>query len=493
MIIEYFIIVALASIIRLAPICIMSGSVGVDQWSWRALIDELRRNKKFPPELPCFILDSKQWYPPLFLLLMAKLPFIVYDRFSSIFAVLIDICRLGLLMWFLDGQDLRISGLVAGFVYAFTPILVTYNQQINPRGLAALFFDMVVLAALGIHYSSIGNVGFLFLGILLPLVLLTHKMTTQLMFFAVVVLSIVYKNIMYLLVLPISVVLALLISGGYYWNVIKAHCDIVSFWYANWRWSGANPILESPVYGETDYETPTKFYRRGLYAAFRRLVYVFGFNPWVSISIFLFAYVWFNGVAVVDLEVSVFFWVLIIFSFSLITTIVPVFRCLGQGYLYSYNASFPAAALIGLLATNLSNELYFQSALLFGLFLCFIALFVFFKKVLKSNTARFDASLEECIEYLKTLPAGLVMCLPQHWHDVVAYKTGMPVLWGGHGYGFSLIAPIFPRLLLDIKTLQKKYSVSYLLTYEGYCNDRFISDLPECSVICIGSYRIYRF
>jgi hypothetical protein len=59
----------------------------------------------------------------------------------------------------------------------------------------------------------------------------------------------------------------------------------------------------------------------------------------------------------------------------------------------------------------------------------------------------------KAIAYLKQLPHGVVMCLPQHWHDVVAYQTGKTVAFGGHGFGFNLLQPIFPRLMMPVQRM----------------------------------------
>lgn len=85
------------------------------------------------------------------------------------------------------------------------------------------------------------------------------------------------------------------------------------------------------------------------------------------------------------------------------------------------------------------------------------------------------------------------MCLPQHWHDVTAYRTGKPVAFGGHGYGFDLLQPVFPRLLIPIKEFISAYKIRYLLLLRGYANDKFLADLPNASIEIFGDYIIYCF
>ena len=76
------------------------------------------------------------------------------------------------------------------------------------------------------------------------------------------------------------------------------------------------------------------------------------------------------------------------------------------------------------------------------------ALFKFFQALRSSRTMKVDEQLERALTRLTELPEGTVMCLPPHWHDVVAYRTGKPVAFGGHGFGIELLQPVYPRLLV---------------------------------------------
>lgn len=104
-----------------------------------------------------------------------------------------------------------------------------------------------------------------------------------------------------------------------------------------------------------------------------------------------------------------------------------------------------------------------------------------------------DEDLDQAIRRLAELPEGTVMCLPQHWHDVVAFRTGKAVAFGGHGYGFRLLQPVFPRLLVPVGQLIREQNVAYLLVWPAYVNKRFLDDLPPSEVEQCGEYCIYRF
>jgi hypothetical protein len=258
-------------------------------------------------------------------------------------------------------------------------------------------------------------------------------------------------------------------------------------------------VLESPVYGEPGFESPSRYYRSGWRSWCRRLAFVIGFNPWVPIALALMGVASFTGHVSVLPERAVLAWTLLCLTFALITTLVPALRCLGQGYLYGYNGAFPAAVMLGQLALIANEhpgaylEGLFQVGLILGGIACLAGLAAFFRAMARSRTARIDADLDRAIEALARLPQGAVMCLPQHWHDAVAWRTGKPVLFGGHGYGFKRLEPFFPRVLVPVRQLMGQYDIRYLLTLEGYCNARFMADLPAHERTEFGRYVLCRF
>lgn len=487
-------LVALTLVLRVIPAVLAPRSAGVDQWFWRAYIEKLKRDKLFPPRLPQFLLDEAQWYPPLFPVVMAKLPAALFSEHGRYLAVLIDLARLVVLVlathWLSGSVE---AAVVAGAAYLSTPLLVSYNMQLNPRGMAALFLDLCWLsvAALLLRDATpwLWCLALLFAG----LVLLTHKMTTQIFWFVSLAGAGLSGRIELALLVPGGMVAAYLLSGGFYRKVLRAHADIILFWHRNWRWTGSNPILESPIYGEPGAESPTKYYRSGWRPWLRRLQFVVGFNPWAPAVLVIGAIAHVHGQAFSEAETWVMAWLALCLAFALLTTLVPVLRCLGQGYLYGYNAGFPAALALGMSWRAMGNMGLWQAVVALTTVACLVGLAAFFRTLRGSRTMKVDIQLEGAIARLAALPRGTVMCLPQHWHDAVAYRTQHPVLFGGHGYGFRRLQDVFPRLLAPATTLIARHGVKYLLTYEGYCNQRFLADLPAAQIEHFGDYRLYLF
>lgn len=494
MLVAFVAVLALALLLRLLPVWVAPGGAGVDQWFWKAYIERLRATRQFPPELPQFIYDEKQWYPPLFPWLLSRLPASAFDQYGHVFADAIDLLRMALLFW----ATWTLTGsygctLVAGIAYACTPLLISYNMQLNPRGLGALLLDSALLLVGAILLFDAPAWLWILAAILTGLMLITHKMTTQLFCFLCLAGASVAGEWRLAAMIPVSVLTALLLSRGFYLNVLRAHWDIVSFWHRNWRWLAAHPVRESPIYGEAGYETPTKYFRSGVKGWIRRIQFLGGFNPWAwSVLILAGAGYLHKGIPARQ-EVWVLGWLTLTLAFSLLTTVMPWMRSLGNGYLYGYNSIFPAALALGLSFVHMRESPLWWALVGLTLFACAAGIMIFLRTLRNSRTLKVDVDLDRAMAHIAQLPRGVVMCLPSHWHDVVAYRTGQPVAYGAHGYGFRRIEHVFPRLMIPIKDVIRRDRIRYLLSHEGYLPENFILDLPKHRVEGFGAYRIYSF
>ena len=488
-------LVLFAFALRVAPIALSPRGAGIDHWFWKNYIETYRREKQFPPSLPQYILDDHQWYPPLFPLLLARLPARIFSRLEALISVAIDLIRmlmlLGVAYW--RTQDLSVVA-VAGLLYATTPIHIIYNVNLNPRGLAALMLDGLLLLLL--LMLNPGGPWWIWPVIVVGsgLILLTHKMTSQLFWFLILGTALIYQNWLLLLLIPLSVLAALVLSGGFYRNVMRAHLDIVSFWSRDrkWRWIGADPIRESPIYGDGKYERPRKLHPTGVRGMVGQWVRLLGFNPaaWFACLI-VFDRLGFEPVLIFPTIMLV--WLLLLCLLACLTTFVSWLKCIGAGNLYLYNATLITSLLLG--QTFKQNYIPELSLLFIAgiLSLNTIALIVGYMEFYRNKRGRVHAGLEQMMERLRDLPRGVVMCIPANWYEVVAYKTGQPVLWGGHGVRLRNLEPTWPRLLIPVSEIVPRYRVRYLLTMDGMLTDNFVADLPPARLVSVGEYRLYCF
>ncbi len=488
-------VVLLALGLRFAPLSFSTRGAGIDHWYWKSYIDTYRRDKRFPPSLPQYILEDHQWYPPLFPLLLSELPAGVFDRFDTLIAIAIDLVRLLILLavayWQSSGAVSVIA--IAGLLYATTPILVSYNVQLNPRGLAALMLDcllILLLVQLDLHGPWWA---WPIIAVLSGLILLTHKMTTQLFWFLVFGTSLIYRNWLLLLLIPSSVAAALILSRGFYVKVLRAHWDIVSFWNRNWRWIGADLIRESPIYGDGTHERTQKLHRRGVTGVLQQIVTLFSFNPaaWIG-CLLAYERLWL-GSPVLIFPTYLLVWLLLACAFACMTTFVKWLKCLGAGYLYVYNASLISPLLLGI-AFKQTRVPELSKPFILGALACnvvaVVAYYVFF---FRNKRARVHEGLEQVIDALRQMPRGVVMCVPANWYEVISYKTGHPVLWGGHGFGFRKLEPTFPRFLIPIRSILENYRVRYLVTMDGMLTPAVTAELPPARRVSHGEYHLYCF
>jgi hypothetical protein len=489
----YFIaIIIFSAALRLLPHFFAPHGVGVDHWFWRAYIEEYRKNGVFPPVLPQFLLDIQQWYPPLFPLILSKLPQRFFDQYSHVLAVLIDLVRLSLLMFAAYLVTGRTNSMVAaGLIYSLTPILISSNTQLNPRGLGALFLDLTVLLLIWLVWHDAAVWFWGLVALISGLILLTHKMTTQLFWFSSILAGIVFMDWRLLMLVPVSIGSALIISRGFYIKVLKAHWDIVSFYYKHWKWGSAHPVRESPIYGEPKYETSTKFFRSGFSGFVYTMQYLFGFNPWGWVVLVASLLVYGPSTNLTAEDLWMIQWLGLTLLFIILTTFVPSMRCLGRGYMYNYNAAFPASLLVAMIWGGHKHTHLVNLLLAITLLACLAGIIFYLWKLKHSKTLKVDSDMEVIIGHLQKSLDGVVLCLPNHWDDLIAYRTNHKVLAGGHGYGFKLLEQIFPRILRPIAEIIGEYKVKYLLTIDGYLPDNFIKELSTSSVTSFGIYRLY--
>ena len=488
-------LIALGFAFRWLPLALAQHGAGIDHWYWKAYVETYRREGQFPPSLPQYVLEDDQWYPPLFGWLLTRLPGDVFDRFAALIAIGIDLARMLLLLvyaWHVTDRSIAVV-VVAGLLYATTPIQVSYNIQLNPRGLAALILDGVLLLVLTQLDPSGPWWAWLVIVFLSGLILLTHKMTTQLYWFLVVGTAVLYGRWPLLLLLPASVAAALLLSRGSYVKVVRAHMDIVAFWNRNWPWVGSDLLRESPVYGDGSYERPEKLHRTGILGRIRQAATMVYFSPaaWIA-CLLVYERLWLKS-PVLIFPSYLLVWLLLVCLFAILTTWMKPLKCLGAGYLYLYNGSLLSALLLGITYKQTLVPQVSQPFII-GAILCNLAALAVYVRHFQTNPRqRVHEELDSLIDELRTLPRGVVMCIPPNWYEVVAYKSGHPVLWGGHGFGFRKLEPTFPRLLLPLGSLIERYDIRYLLTMDGMLTPQFAAEVPTGRVVSRGAYRLHCF
>ena len=191
-----------ALIIRVIVHLVKREPFGVDAWYYLLVADEIKKNKRMPPKLSCYLLDEeKQYYPPGFFILLSLLPKKFLREYNWLISPLIDCIQMYLLYLFsyLFTQNIVLS-LAAAVIYSITSTLIWENLNLNSRSFGNILFTINVI--LLIFYLENNSYLFLILLVLSGIsILFTHKMSTQAMVFIFIGFSIVYKSYSLILIL----------------------------------------------------------------------------------------------------------------------------------------------------------------------------------------------------------------------------------------------------------------------------------------------------
>lgn len=429
-------------------------SKAVDQWYWLNYRDEVRKNKKFPPQLPQYLLEIKQWYPPIFGWFLSILPDRIF-KFSSIITQILSLLRLSLVFLFayIIGTDLSFSLFLAVLIYITAPILVYYDNQINSRIFGAILLDVLLLLFYG-YYEL--NIYILIVPILFftILILFTHKMSHQLYVFLLLAMSIVYLSFVPIFIYLLSTILAF---GLNYKKYLKHHIEIVKFWYRNRYKLGAHQFYESKIYGTKDYIYKNRLHGKGVRFFLKKTSLIVGMFPFAIFIVLNINYDFFGYIFLAT------------FVFILITGFLDIFLCLGSAMLYVYNLVTISAFF--LVANNIEFTIWYNIILLVCVFAMTIFSIYKFYRGLKTKSLNDD--LSEAIEFTRKSSLDRLLVIPFQLPDEIAYKTKKKVFWGGHGYGFLWLEPYFPTFNVGIQEAINEWNLGAIFLEKGYWKELF--------------------
>jgi len=439
---------------------------GVDTWYYLLSVEEFKKRKKIPIKLSNYLLEKEeQWYPPGFIIFLSFFPLRFLKKYHWVLNPLIDsfhLIFLYLFTYFITGN---IEGaILVGLVYALTPTLIVENSTLNSRGLGNFLLTLVLISIYGFILNQ--NLWWL-----LPLVifgfflLMTHKMATQALIFLLLGLSATLRDWHYLVIFGLIFLAVFLFSKGFYWNILKAHKEILIFWRKNLRNLGAHQIYDAPIYKKENAERGSfsVFYGKGIKGIIKQSVRLFSHNPWIVFMIFL-PIILVGGSFLTNF---LFWWLVLIYFLIILTTFFPPLRFLGEGYKYIKFAIFPQGFLITNLIVTTNNNLFLV------LFLTVLLLSLY--AILRTRKTYYEIkneSLTEIVNFLQKNSQDGVMCLPTHLADFVTYFTQKKVLWGTHGTDgtgrWAKIEEFFPVLQKPIEYFFEKYSLNFLLLDKNF-------------------------
>jgi len=466
----------LGVVVRITPLLPPSGE-GCDSWYYLSYIREFRRSRQFPIRLRTYVLDiEEQWYPPLFPLVLYLFPAKLLDRFHWLVAPMFDLGQMALVLGVVAATNQSAVTLaVAGLTYALMPTLIDECQSLSSRPFGSLFATIALL----ILIEASGPRSVIMAGLAVSVVLLGHKLSSQLLFVALPLLSLVTTDWRYVSALAAGIVLAFVLSGGFYRKVLLGHLDILRFWSRNHYYYTAHQFADSPIYGKGP--TSYRYYRPGWRGGLKTALRLFVHQPF---ALWLIA-LWPLG----EQRDAFYWWAVAVALAATLTTAIPRLRFLGEGHRYWKLAALPLAYIGAVAIAN-------RDVAAIGVFLVAVAVSVAAdaRLWLAARTAERGRSqaIEAAVEFLCQLRAEPVLCLPLTLADRVAYSTEQAVIWGGHSAGFSLLEGFYPVLTRPISEFVKRWSVGALLLDRSFVDPASIGLELRPPIFEAGRLGIYQ-
>jgi len=422
----------------------------VDQWYWLKYRKAVREQKKCPPNLPEYLIELKQWYPPIFGWFISILPDNFF-KYSSMITQLLSLLRLLLIVIFSYLIDIEhsISLFLAVIIYLTAPILIYYDNQINSRVFGAILVDILVLLFFGYFEYDL-------LYLLIPIfiftitLLFTHKMSHQLYLFILLGLSIFYITITPILIYIVANLIAIKFFN--YKKYLKHHIEIVKFWHRNRYNLGAHQFYESSIYGKNNFVYINRLHGDGIKSFIKKFSLIIGMFP-------LILFLLFN----IDITNFLDFILFLTILFMFLTSFFDKLLCLGAGSLYSYNLVTISSYFI--LSSNIEFHLINITLLSIVSILTIFSIFKFYKGLKKRDK---NTQFENAINFLKNSNLDRIVILPFQLPDEISYKTDKKVFWGAHGYGFLWLEPYFPIFNEKIEKAIDDWNLGAVLLQKDY-------------------------
>ncbi len=441
---------------------------GVDIWTHLLYLREYHRQGGIPGKISAgFIVEGEYDYPPAFISIMSKFPFKLVERYEFLFSPFFDAVHLVLVFWFsvLFSGSIQFA-LVVQALYTLSPIIPIENTSTTPRSLGYTLFSLTWI--LVFLFGQSGN--FLLLAGAIGTsagIFLSHRFTTQGLLFFSLMFSLVYGNVIFLAVFFLGLLIAFVVSKGFYRKVLGGHLANLAFW---------NDVIEyrfaHQVKGNIGADTSGDFIFR-LYNQFIKFPpFVLAItNPWV-LPVFI---VPFFGTGMNQIEWYFFVWVLFSYILSVCTLSVKALRFLGEGQRYLELSVFPAAYLASrVLFYFLSTD--YRTIVTIGYIIVGVAAVVTVvviqrKAIIFEKLRTLTPDMETMFAYLKSQKAKpRLLCVPHQMTTNTIFHTDCPVFVNADYTHISKISDVYPYIRLPVAEVMKKHGLDMILLNETYAS-----------------------
>lgn len=475
MILAVFIIPIISFIIQVFP-RFFNRYYGVDVWMRLIEADLIRQNKhRIPTHLikKGFILAGYSYYPPVLPWMLSFVPKKTLIEVQGFIAPIFDAIQ-NIVVFFIAYQltgNFQI-GLLAQFIYALTPIVILENSYLTPRSLGYLIFTLSFYPL--ILYSVNGNYWYLiFSFVFFTLGYFTHKFEIQSLLFISIFFTFIEQTFLYIGFFMASLVIAMIISRGFYWNILREHIANIIYWSKFRRFRFAHQIR-----GLTENK------RMDLVGIIYKVLNLFspvsllGINLWV-LGPFVFLVANFLNLTIFPIDnpilLKMSLWVTFFYGFAVLVLSVKYLMPIGEGQRYLEMALVPTAIVSSIIIYSLlqTDQSLWGWGSLLGIVLVNLLVSIFFqwKAVVQDRTRTFTPAMRKACHFLnKIKPRARVMCIPHQITTMVLYNSNADVLVDIQPTKAAELADVFPMITKPIKELSKKYKLNTLVLRKDYAS-----------------------
>lgn len=465
---------------------------GCDAYYFLLSSQEFRKRRRLPIVLPPIYLleQQEQWYPPGFSMVLSLIPEGWLNKYYWLISPAVD-CAIVAIVYGLVYVMTQSIGLAAlgSFLYAINSASITHCTNLNSRGLASLLFCGAMLGVMG--YSAGGNALYAVLAVVSGVgLLMTHKLSPQLLYVLLPAMSLVFWDATYLVGLVVIVVATFVATRGFLFKIWRGHADILKFWNTHWPNLGAHQVNSSPMYVSGN-EDSNKMFQGGWGGLFKQAQYMV-MNPVAIMLVFpILRYEWLTL-----FDKQMLWWAGLTYVFAIATTFIKPLRFLGEGHRYLQLAAVPVSylAIVPFWRGWWGFDPWLYIAMCVSIVVAAVIywrLYQFMSDPKRTLVPFVDDDLQRVIDFLKGVETHNIYCVPDSLGDAVGYYTRKGVLRGTHNYPFSMVDVFFPVYKVPLEYIISAYQVSHLVVSKGYVDPERLGLDSDNLVLEAGNYGIF--
>ncbi len=410
--------------------------------------------------------DPIQNYPQGFTYFLALIPNRVLEKYYWTISPIIDCFVLLIPLMLFDLNLLSVIIFVPLYLISFSSISETL--YLTSRQLGVMLYILSVLSFY--NYLSFNTPTSLFFTVItFILTFVTHKFSSQTLFFSMLYFTFAFKSFIPVLFFVGIYLLCILLTSGHQLQTLLSHFEFIKFWTKEQKMMGAHQLFDSNFYSSKGYQFESVFMKKLKFVK----KYLFE-NSYILIVI---AILLLNQANLSHFELIMFQLTLFVYFFGAITFFIPFMRGFGFGAQYGkYSLILFMCGIVNVDVSKLDLGIFLLSTFLY--ILVFFKLYRFFKSISLSANSRSD----NLINFLKQFKEKRVFCLPSNLNDEIAYKTSHHMIWGTHSSPLKLVKSFYPVLQDKIENVLEKEEAEFLILEKNYINNQSIN-VPKWVII----------